>query len=80
MCDLRKVSNIEDICSFNPEFKKREVIPDGKREIIIDFVKELCKYTYENKKQFIKTLQKVRKIYRMSPSMFQLFYISITIY
>ena len=75
MCDLRKVSNIEDICSFNPEFKKREVIPDGKREIIIDFVKELCKYTYENKKQFIKTLQKVRKIYRMSPSMFQLFYI-----
>jgi len=23
MCDLRKVSNIEDICSFNPEFKKR---------------------------------------------------------
>ena len=39
MCDMR-ISNIEDICSFNPEFKKREVIPDGKREVFINFVKE----------------------------------------
>ena len=74
MCDMR-ISNIEDICSFNPEFKKREVIPDGKREVFINFVKELWKYNFENKKHFLKTLQKVRKKYKISPRMFQLFYI-----
>ena len=47
MCDLRKVSNIEDICSFNPEFKKREVIPDDKKDVFINFVKELWKYNFE---------------------------------
>ena len=75
MCDLRKVSNIEDICSFNPEFKKREVIPDDKKDVFINFVKELWKYNFENKKHFLKILQKVRKKYKMSPRMFQLFYI-----
>ena len=70
-----RISNIEDICSFNPEFKKREVIPDGKREVFINFVKELWKYNFENKKHFLKTLQKVRKKYKISPRMFQLFYI-----
>ena len=61
MCDVR-ISNIEDVCSFNPYFKKQVLIPDDKHTKYVDMVNDLSKHTFTNKKHFMKVLYKIRKI------------------
>ena len=79
MCDVR-ISNIEDICSFNPEFKRQVLVPDNERTKYIDMVNDLSKHIFKNKKHFMKVLYKIRKIYKILPRMAQLFYIYIENY
>ena len=71
MCDIR----IQDIESFNPEFKKQTLIPDDKYIKLIHIVNNLSQHTFKDKKHFTKILYKLRKIYKISPKMAQLFYI-----
>ena len=38
MCDMR-ISNIEDICSFNPEFKKGKLFQMGNEKYLLTLLK-----------------------------------------
>ena len=71
MCDTR----IQDIESFNPEFKRQSFIPDDIYKKLIDIVNDLSKYTFKDRKHFRKILNKLQKIYKISPKLSQLFYI-----
>ena len=71
MCNDR----IQDIESFNPEFKRKSFIPDKISEKLIDIVNNLSKTTFENRKHFRKVLNKFQKIHKISPKLSQLFYI-----
>jgi len=71
MCNIR----IQDIESFNHEFKRQSLIPDDEYIKLIDIVNDLSKYTFKDKKHFTKILYELRKIYKISPKRAQLFYI-----
>jgi len=58
MCNIR----IQDIESFNPEFKRQSLIPDDEYNKLIDIVNDLSKHTFKDKKHFTKILYEFRKI------------------
>jgi len=52
LCDIR----IQDIESFNQEFKRQSLIPGNEYDKLIDIVNDLSKHTYKDQKHFTKII------------------------